>query len=102
MRVTFWGVRGSIATPGPRTVRYGGNTVCVEVRLSDGTMIVLDAGTGIRELGDKLIRDDERPTPMHLFVTHPHWDHIMGAPFFAPIYDKRTHIVIHALSERGR
>jgi len=57
MRVTFHGVRGSIPTPGPSTVRYGGNTVCVEVRLADGTLVVLDAGTGIRELGKRLIRE---------------------------------------------
>jgi phosphoribosyl 1,2-cyclic phosphodiesterase len=101
MRVTFWGVRGSIATPGPATVRYGGNTVCVEVRTSDGSLIILDAGTGVRELGDKMMREGERPEAIHLFVTHPHWDHIMGAPFFAPIYDKRTHLVIHALSPRA-
>jgi phosphoribosyl 1,2-cyclic phosphodiesterase len=101
LRVTFHGVRGSIPTPGPTTVRYGGNTVCVEVRTLDGTLIILDAGTGIRGLGDQLLAAGPTlPAPMHLFVTHVHWDHIIGAPFFAPMYRKDAHIVLHALSDR--
>ena len=80
MRVRFFGVRGSIATPGPSTVRYGGNTVCVEVQLADDTRIVLDAGTGIRECGKQLEADGYTGT-IHLFITHPHWDHLIGLPF---------------------
>ncbi|HWE26468.1 MAG TPA: MBL fold metallo-hydrolase [Polyangia bacterium] len=103
MRVTFYGVRGSIATPGPSTVRYGGNTVCVGVRTSDGTLVVFDMGTGIRVLGDELVAAGAPPLPepIHVFVTHAHWDHIIGAPFFAPIYRKDAHVILHAMSARA-
>jgi phosphoribosyl 1,2-cyclic phosphodiesterase len=102
MRVTFYGVRGSIATPGPSTVRYGGNTVCVGVRTLDGTLVVFDMGTGIRVLGDELVAGGAAlPSPIHCFVTHAHWDHIIGAPFFAPIYRKEAHVILHAMSPRA-
>jgi phosphoribosyl 1,2-cyclic phosphodiesterase/CheY-like chemotaxis protein len=85
MRVRFWGTRGSIAKAGPTTVRYGGNTSCVEVRSDAGTLIVLDCGTGAHSLGQALA---ESPTPMHghLLLTHTHWDHIQGMPFFLPLF----------------
>ena len=85
MLVKFWGVRGSIASPGPHTARYGGNTSCIEVRSDSGQVLILDAGTGIRVLGNDLMG---RGLPLHLtlLVTHTHWDHIQGFPFFVPAY----------------
>ena len=94
-RVQFWGTRGSIPSPGPLTVRYGGNTPCVEVRTSDGWLVVLDAGTGIRELGRALIeRANGAPIRGDIFLTHAHWDHIQGIPFFAPIFQRGNHFTI--------
>jgi CheY-like chemotaxis protein len=86
MRVRFWGTRGSLAKPGPTTVRYGGNTSCVEVRTADGTLIVLDCGTGAHGLGQALLRGQSRPVHGHLLISHTHWDHIQGFPFFAPLF----------------
>jgi phosphoribosyl 1,2-cyclic phosphodiesterase len=101
MRVTFHGVRGSVPSPGPQTSRYGGNTSCVEVRLSDGSTLALDAGTGMRELGKILVRE-ERTSPVHLFLSHTHWDHVMGLPFFAPLYDKNNHLVVYPLANEAQ
>jgi phosphoribosyl 1,2-cyclic phosphodiesterase len=100
MRARFFGVRGSTPTPGPSTVRYGGNSVCVEVRLADGTRIILDAGTGIRECGKQLAADAYTDT-IHVFITHPHWDHVMGLPFFGPVYRKEQRIVMHPVTAAG-
>ncbi len=94
MRVTFWGTRGSVATPGKSTTRYGGNTSCVEIRSKD-QILIFDAGTGIRELGLKILKEfDTKPLTLHLFITHTHWDHIQGFPFFLPAYsaDNRVHV----------
>lgn len=86
-RVKFWGVRGSIPTPGPTTVHYGGNTSCVEVR-ADGEIIILDAGTGIRLLGLALVEEfKDEPLNLTLLISHTHWDHIQGFPFFLPAYN---------------
>ena len=85
MRLRVWGSRGSLPAPGPATVRYGGNTACVEVRLSDGTLIILDAGTGIRPLGAAL--GDVGATAVHVFLSHLHLDHLQGLPFFGPLWD---------------
>jgi len=86
MKVTFWGVRGSIATPGPETAKYGGNTPCITVE-QDGTTIILDAGTGIRKLGLALQGAAQGvPLHLHLILTHVHWDHIQGFPFFVPAF----------------
>ena len=85
MRVTVWGCRGSLPTPGPETVRYGGNTSCVEVSLGDGAALVLDAGSGIRSLGLEFIRRGVRN--IHLLLTHLHLDHLEGLRFFAPLFD---------------
>lgn len=97
MQVTFYGVRGSVPAPGPNTVRYGGNTSCVEVRLSDDTTVVLDAGTGMRALGTALLRRG-RSTPVHLLLSHTHWDHVLGLPFFAPLYRSDTHLHVYPLA----
>ena len=91
MQVTFWGTRGSIAKAGPTTVRYGGNTSCVSVRTESGTLIVLDCGTGIHELGQVLSRDGGR-VDGHLLIGHTHWDHIQGLPFFAPVVPARQRV----------
>ena len=94
-RVQFWGTRGSIPSPGRSTVRYGGNTPCVEVRTADGWLVILDAGTGIRELGRTLIeRANGGPIQGDIFLTHAHWDHIQGIPFFAPIFQRGNHFTI--------
>jgi phosphoribosyl 1,2-cyclic phosphodiesterase len=94
MIATIWGSRGSLATPGAATLAYGGNTSCVELRLDDGSTIVLDAGTGIRELGLRLAN---RPrAPINLLLTHLHLDHVAGLPFFAPLWDNRAELDIWA------
>jgi phosphoribosyl 1,2-cyclic phosphodiesterase len=91
--VKFWGVRGSIACPSPRHVGFGGNTSCVEVIAGD-QHIVLDAGTGIRSLGHEFLKQDVRSA--HLLLTHSHWDHINGFPFFGPAFEKHRHFQIRA------
>lgn len=90
MKVTLWGTRGSLPIAGPETVRYGGNTSCVEVRGKDGTSIVLDAGTGIRRLGARMGTDVRR---VHILLTHLHMDHIQGFGFFDPLY--RPDVEVH-------
>jgi len=85
MRIRFWGTRGSLPKPGPTTLRYGGNTSCVEVRASDGTLVVLDCGTGAHALGQTLVAGPD-PIQGHLLISHTHWDHIQGFPFFAPLF----------------
>ena len=90
MRVVIWGCRGSVATPGPDTVRCGGNTSCVEISLADGSVFILDAGTGIRELGAELAAREVRHVT--LLLTHLHLDHLEGLRFFAPLFDSRTTI----------
>jgi phosphoribosyl 1,2-cyclic phosphodiesterase len=96
MRVTFYGVRGSVPAPGPATARYGGNTSCVEVRLADGNVLVLDAGTGIRTLGANLMKSGEAAR-VHLLLSHTHWDHILGLPFFGPLWQKETELLVYPL-----
>ena len=89
MRVRFWGTRGSIPKPGPQTVRYGGNTPCVEVRTDSGVLIVLDCGSGAHALGQALLAEPNAPRHGHVLITHTHWDHIQGLPFLGPLYDAR-------------
>lgn len=93
MKVRFWGVRGSIPSPGPHTVRYGGNTTCIEVRSDDDTLIVLDAGTGIFPLAQALLK--RLPVTANIFITHTHWDHIQGLPFFTPLYIPGNTVRLH-------
>lgn len=97
LRIRLWGIRGSIPVPGPETFRYGGNTTCIEVRLDDGTIIIFDAGTGIRPLGLALMAE-RQPLDLKLIFTHTHWDHLQGFPFFEPINDARTRISILSAS----
>ena len=97
MRVKFWGTRGSVATPGPTTLRYGGNTSCVELRTQAGTLMIFDCGTGARVLGQELVRQGG-PTRGSVLLGHSHWDHIQGFPFFAPIFLPESSFTIYAPS----
>ena len=97
IKLKFWGVRGSLPTPGIKYVKYGGNTACVELRLGD-EIIVLDAGTGIRELGNSLAAEfgkKKAPIRCSVFVSHTHWDHIQGFPFFTPIYIPGSELIFY-------
>jgi phosphoribosyl 1,2-cyclic phosphodiesterase len=98
MIITFYGVRGSTAVPGPSTARYGGNTSCVHIELETGHDLILDAGTGIRLLGNKLAK---KSTPTSILLSHGHWDHIQGYPFFAPIYQPNRDIYVYISVEKG-
>jgi phosphoribosyl 1,2-cyclic phosphodiesterase len=98
VRVRVWGARGSVPAPGPETMRYGGNTSCVQVTLSDGTELVLDAGTGIRSLGLHMPPGDR---PLHILLTHLHLDHIQGLMFFAPMFRPEAEIVIYGPAAAG-
>jgi phosphoribosyl 1,2-cyclic phosphodiesterase len=91
VKLKIWGARGSIPAPGPETMRYGGNTSCVEVTLSDGSTLILDAGTGIRNLGLALPRVER---PIHILLTHLHLDHIQGLMFFAPAFRPESELII--------
>jgi phosphoribosyl 1,2-cyclic phosphodiesterase len=95
LTLRFWGTRGSIPSPGLSTARYGGNTPCVELRTQDGWLVILDAGTGIRELGRSLMqRANGDGVDGDIFLTHAHWDHIQGIPFFAPLFHRGNHFTI--------
>jgi phosphoribosyl 1,2-cyclic phosphodiesterase/ActR/RegA family two-component response regulator len=101
-RIKFWGVRGSIPTPGPATVYYGGNTSCVEVR-ADGELMILDAGSGIRPLGTSLQNEfSGKPINLSLLISHTHWDHIQGFPFFVPAYSPQNKVKILAFEGARR
>jgi len=93
MKVRFWGVRGSIASPGPATVRYGGNTTCIEIRTDNNELIIIDAGTGIFPLSQTLLA--ELPVTANVLLTHSHWDHIQGLPFFIPNFIPGNTLRLH-------
>jgi len=99
MKLTLWGVRGSIPVPGPNTVRYGGNTACLEVRYGpENKLLIVDAGSGIKPLGDKIVREELKDGPIkaQLFLSHTHWDHIIGFPFFTPIFIPGTRLELYS------
>ena len=102
MRVKFWGVRGSTPTPQPDNLRYGGNTPCVEIRSEGGNLLIVDCGTGMRMLGKALAKEfGERPIRAHVLLSHYHWDHIQGLPFFAPLYRKANQFHFFSYSLPG-
>ena len=97
MQAIFWGVRGSYPTPGPDTVRYGGNTACVELAALGGERLVIDAGTGLARLGDRVTAEGGLAGKWHLLLSHLHWDHVQGLPFFAPCHDVNATVSLHGL-----
>ncbi len=98
LRVTFWGVRGSVCTPVPENMFFGGNTPCIEVRRGDAPPIILDGGSGIRLLGDKMMKESGGlPGPVHVFLTHFHYDHIQGIPFFPLLYHAGTPVHFYSM-----
>jgi len=97
LKVRFWGVRGSVPTPTRRNMSYGGNTTCLELSLPTGEVIILDAGTGITEMGAKEAQDQT----LHIFFTHLHWDHLQGLPFFPPLYDPGASIRLYSSNYCG-
>jgi len=103
VRLKFWGVRGSTPTPERRNSRYGGNTPCLEIRLDNGTLLILDCGSGLRGLGKSLVREfGDEPVVAYIFLTHFHWDHIQGIPFFIPLYRKGNSFFFHSVSKKAR
>jgi phosphoribosyl 1,2-cyclic phosphodiesterase len=99
LQVKFWGVRGSTPTPQIENLVHGGNTPCLEIRGPNNEIIIIDGGTGLRQLGNSLVREfPEGKLPVNFLLTHFHWDHIQGIPFFAPLYDPRTEVTFYSLS----
>lgn len=101
LAVEIWGARGSMPTPGAGTVRYGGNTTCISVCSASGDRVIIDAGTGIHQLGKVLMAQNPAPKEINIFFTHFHWDHIQGLPFFAPLIQGGPRVCFHAASSPG-
>ena len=103
MRIKFWGVRGSLPVPGPDTIEVGGNTSCIEIRNSLDELLIIDAGTGIKKLGEQLALEyhSDKLKECHLLLSHTHWDHIQGLPFFLPFYFKDFHVTIYGPVRRN-
>ena len=102
IRLRFWGVRGSTPTPQLENLRYGGNTSCLELRLPDQPPVIFDAGSGLRNLGAALLKEANGASlDLKVFLTHFHWDHIQGIPFFAPLYGPANRVAFHSHSENG-
>ncbi len=100
-RVTFWGTRGSIPTPGPDTARYGGNTACIGIRGREGHLVILDAGSGLRPLGHELMKERNGVLAADILLSHTHWDHIQGLPFFKPLSSRNTSVNIYGAAQEG-
>ena len=99
--VTFWGVRGTLPVPGAGSLRYGGNTNCVSLEFADGSLFIFDAGTGIKCLSDQWVAAGRPHLDCHIFISHPHWDHINALPFFAPLYQAGHHICVCGAQHAG-
>ena len=93
MKFRFWGVRGSIPAPGPNTAKYGGNTTCIEIMTAANDLLILDAGTGIHALAQTL--KQQKPLTAHILITHTHWDHIQGLPFFLPLFECDNRVCVY-------
>jgi len=100
IKIKFWGVRGSIPTPGPQSLKYGGNTSCVEINFPNTPRFIVDAGSGIRELGKELAKATD-PVKAYVFLSHFHWDHIQGLPFFKSAFNPANHFIIFGCDEPG-
>ena len=98
--IKFWGVRGSNPTPDTDKIKYGGDTSCIEIRTADNDAIILDMGTGIRNLGKEIIKDPSYPKEINILLSHYHWDHIMGFFYFSPLYDSDYTINIHGYNSK--
>jgi phosphoribosyl 1,2-cyclic phosphodiesterase len=99
--LTFWGTRGSIPTPGPDTARYGGNTACISIDGTGDRLVILDAGSGLRPLGHELMKQRNRSLTADILLTHTHWDHIQGLPFFKPLSSRGTSVSVYGAAQEG-
>ncbi len=100
-QLTFWGTRGSIPTPGAHTMRYGGNTACISLSAGDGRLTILDAGSGLRPLGTALMSNRGRTLSADILLSHTHWDHIQGLPFFKPLSASGNRFFVYGAAQEG-